>query len=274
MLKQKHNKVDECFGFRSVEMSCRHPFFDTEGMPFLEQIAHMSRSGLGSGSCVEQENPNREPADSMNTWTSEYLLYSPSVKHESSNVSYLGSWNLGTPCELEKHMNLDSDLGMVMLNPLTMAPVKVENEVSDDPVDILDLPSSIELEGLEDMPEGNEDIKFDEEPVVQQQQHLPIVVQPENAVAAPPPTSRVLEEQPWNHEVVLIQIAPTSKSNGSLGLKIKNTDCTKNVVTQTKPIKEERFEKPPFSYSCLIALALKNSESGFLPVSEIYSFIL
>lgn len=264
-------------------MSCRHPFFDTEGMPFLEQIALMSRSGLGIGGCLEQENPNREPVDSLNTWTSESLLYSPNVKLEGSNTSYLGIWNLGTPCDLDKHTNLDSDLGMVMLNPLTMVPVRIENEASDDPVDILDLPSSLELEGLEDLPECNEEMKFDDEPVGQQQQQLqqlqqhPLIVQPESAVAVvPSQTSLILEEQPWNHEVVLIQIAPTSKSNGvgSAPTKMKTTDCAKNVVTQTKPIQEERFEKPPFSYSCLIALALKNSESGFLPVSEIYSFIL
>ena len=36
----------------------------------------------------------------------------------------------------------------------------------------------------------------------------------------------------------------------------------------------ETYEKPVFSYSCLIAMALKNSENGSLPVNEIYAYIL
>lgn len=37
---------------------------------------------------------------------------------------------------------------------------------------------------------------------------------------------------------------------------------------------EKVYPKPVYSYSCLIAMALKNSNNGSLPVSEIYTFMM
>ncbi|GFQ85715.1 hypothetical protein TNCT_10491 [Trichonephila clavata] len=36
---------------------------------------------------------------------------------------------------------------------------------------------------------------------------------------------------------------------------------------------ENAYPKPAYSYSCLIAMALKNSKTGSLPVNEIYDFM-
>ncbi|XP_056601995.1 forkhead box protein N4 isoform X1 [Triplophysa dalaica] len=43
--------------------------------------------------------------------------------------------------------------------------------------------------------------------------------------------------------------------------------------SHNQDLQPKTFPKPIYSYSCLIAMALKNSKTGSLPVSEIYSFM-
>lgn len=64
---------------------------------------------------------------------------------------------------------------------------------------------------------------------------------------------------------------PSPSASGPLTPTASSQGVKKKPSSQ--PAKDNGFPKPAYSYSCLISLALKNSHTGCLSVSEIYKFM-
>ena len=72
----------------------------------------------------------------------------------------------------------------------------------------------------------------------------------------------------------------SSKDTTSTTTKIKNThhplsvsEVKSRINLSSSNHQHSLYSRPPCSYSCLIAMALKASSTGYLPVHEIYQFV-
>merc|ERR1712241_729968 len=110
---------------------------------------------------------------------------------------------------------------------------------------------------------GNQQINQQQQQQQQQQAVYQQTTQqrPAKSVRVLPPVSSPMQQ------------VPSSASSTTSSNRKKNQKSQNGSNANGNEGKENGYPKPAYSYSCLIALALKNSHTGSMSVSEIYKFM-
>lgn len=102
----------------------------------------------------------------------------------------------------------------------------------------------------------------------------------DTTVMVDPNTAMPVQANGWIHHATPPSAIHTTNVQQQITQRRQAMDKPKKLNTavpisakEDTDTKEKPYPKPVFSYSCLIAMALQDSEAGTLPVSEIYKFM-